>query len=189
MYAHPLSYAGTTPNAGRLTVPITSVSRPIAAPQREVWALLSDVQNARKWNKAWVRIEFTSGQHHGIGTIFRARMEGGDDFFDFEVCEWSAPERISFCPVRKPGEQLYSITLDRHTFEVHPLSETECEVTISAKATARGIKGRFLAMFFWRGHQIDGLNVALDNIQGIFEPETLNPAADEITALEPTIEE
>lgn len=151
-------------------MPTTSVSRVIPAPQKDVWALLSDLEHANKWNRAWTSIRFTSGQTHGSGTTFRATMQGGDDAFDFEVCEWSAPERVAFCPIRRP-EELYSITLDAHVFEVRALSDSESEVTITAKASAHGLRGRFISMFFWSGHQQEGLNVALDSIQAIFEPE------------------
>ena len=101
-------------------------------------------------------------------------MGGGDDAFDFEVCDWSAPERIAFCPIRQPSE-MYSITLDKHIFEVRALTAGESEVTVTAKARAHGIRGRVIAMFFWSGHQQEGLNVALDSIQTVFEP---NFAAD-----------
>ena len=36
---------------------------------------------------------------------------------------------------------------------------------------AHGVRGRVIAMFFWSGHQEDGLNVALDAIQSVFEPD------------------
>lgn len=170
MYAHPRSKAGSTPAQYRLNMPTTSVSRIIAAPQGAIWAVLSDIEHANRWNKAWISIRFTSGQTHGTGTTFRATMEGGEDAFDFEVCDWSAPERIGFCPIRSPGE-LYSITLDSHVFEVRVLSDNESEVTITAKASAHGVRGRVIAMFFWSGHQQDGLNAALDAIQSVFEPD------------------
>lgn len=170
MYAHPQSAAGATLAPRRLTMPTTSVSRVIRAPQKDVWALLSDIEHANKWNKAWSSIRFTSGQTHGAGTTFRATMGGGDDAFDFEVCDWSAPERLAFCPIRRP-EELYSITLDSHVFEVRALTDGESEVTITAKASAHGLRGRFIAMFFWSGHQRDGLNTALDSIQSVFEPD------------------
>ena len=131
--------------------------------------MLSDIEHAGRWNKAWTDIRFTSGQTHGAGTTFRATMEGGGAF-DFEICDWSAPERIAFCPIRSLGE-LYSITLDSHIFEVRSLTNDECEVTITAKASAHGVRGRVIAMFFWSGHQEDGLNVALDAIQSVFEPD------------------
>lgn len=186
MYAHSISTAGTALAQPRLTMPSTSVSRVIGAPQAAIWALLSDIERANKWNRAWTSIRFTSGQTHGSGTTFRATMQGGDGAFDFEVCDWSAPERIAFCPIRRP-EEIYSITLDSHVFEVRALTDGESEVTITAKASAHGLKGRFVAMFFWSGHQEEGLNTALDSIQRIFEPEAFadTPASSEqITTIE-----
>ena len=97
-------------------------------------------------------------------------MAGGDEAYEFEICDWSAPDRIAFCPIREPFER-YSITLDSHVFEVRSVSEEESEVTITAHASASGLRGRFVALFFWATHQEDGLNLALDAIQAVFEPE------------------
>lgn len=162
-----------------------SVSRLIAAPQRDVWAVLTDIPNARRWNKSWTAIELTSTQQHGIGMTFRAQTEG-DDAFDFEVCEWSAPDRIAFCPIRHPLEPQYSIMLDAHEFALEPgPSENETIVTLSAKATARGMRGIFIASFFWRGHQKQGLEAALDNVASVFETSAPDPEqADGLPALE-----
>lgn len=165
-------------------MPTANVSRVIRAPQREVWALLSDVSQARSWNKYWSSIEFISSQTHGVGTRFAAKTEGGDSFV-FYVCDWDAPQRIAFCPVRDPGER-YSIMLDSHTFEVRPLSDTDSELTITANASASGVRGRIIAIFFWAGHQKEGLNTALDSIQAVFEPELFkdNPPAETQEALQ-----
>ncbi len=151
-------------------MPTTKVSRIIGASQAQLWALLSDVEHADRWNRAWTEIEMTSAQTHGVGTRFRAKMEGGDDFFEFEICDWSAPERIAFCPVHAAHE-LYSITLESHVFQVRAISDQESEVTITARATARGLRGRVVSMFFWANHQEGGLNHALDAIQRLFQPE------------------
>lgn len=150
-------------------MPSTSASRPIKAPQADVWALLSDVSNAGRWNKFWSAITFTSTQTHGVGTRFVATTDR-DEAFTFDICEWDAPQRIAFCPVRDPGER-YGIMLDSHVFEVRPLSDDECEVTITANASASGLRGRIAATFFWAGHQRDGLNAALDSIQAVYQPE------------------
>jgi len=151
-------------------MPTASLSRVIQAPQQDVWVLLSDIRQATRWNKYWAGIEFQSTQTHGAGTRFAATTEDGDSFV-FDVCEWDAPRRIAFCPVRAADER-YSITLESHVFEVGALSDGSCELTITAKASARGFRGRLIAMFFWAGHQKEGLNAALDAIQAVFEPGT-----------------
>ncbi len=164
-------------------MPTTSASRVIHAPQRDVWALLSDVSRAGVWNKYWVSIDFLTPQTHGAGTRFTATTEAGDAFV-FDVCEWESPKRISFCPVRDPGER-YQVMLKSHLFEVRALSDEDCELTITAHATASGLRGRIISMFFWSGHQKDGLNAALDAIQSQFEPEKIlrnNSDAPEIAA-------
>lgn len=151
-------------------MPVTSVSRVIRAPREGVWALLSEISQSRRWNKYWRSIDFLTNQTHGPGTRFSATTESGETFV-FDVCDWEAPQRIAFCPVREPGER-YSITLDSHLFEIHPLSEGESELVITARASASGVRGRVLSLFFWAGHQKEGLNAALDAIQAIFEPTT-----------------
>jgi uncharacterized protein YndB with AHSA1/START domain len=147
-----------------------TVSRLIGAPQADVWAVLSDIANARSWNKSWRRIEFTTPQTHGTGTRFRASLGEDEDPYEFEVCEWEAPERIAFCPVVGPLEAQYSISLVSHVFELTPTEEgTVVELTANAKA--HGIRGRVIAWFFWPGHQREGLEAALDGLSAVFEPD------------------
>ncbi len=132
--------------------------------------MISDIANARKWNKSWRKIEFTSPQTHGIGTTFRATVGDEGDSYQFEVCEWSAPERIAFCPIRDPGEGLYSVTLDSHVFQLREM-DGGTYVELTANASAHGIRGRLIAMFFWQGHQREGLEGAVNELADIFEPD------------------
>lgn len=157
-------------------MPRTSVSRPIPGSQRDVWALLSDIANARRWNKTWKQIEITSQQTHGAGTTFRAHTDDSH-VFDFEVSEWVAPELISFSPIRDRRER-YSITLDSHTFQLRPLSEEDTEVELTARASAHGVRGRFIALLFWSGFQKQGLETALDALEEVFAPPDDEPARD-----------
>lgn len=150
-------------------MPTASATRIIAASQRDVWALVSDISQAARWNRFWKQIQFTSASTHGIGATFRAANSTGESF-EFKVCDWEAPSRIAFCPVREPGER-YSIALDSHVFEINAAGEDSCAVTVTANASASGIRGRIVAMFFWASHQHDGLEAALDSLQSVFEPE------------------
>jgi uncharacterized protein YndB with AHSA1/START domain len=154
-----------------------SASRVIHAPQHEVWGVLSDIARATRWNRAWTGIELTTTQTHGAGTGFRARTQDGQTF-EFQVCEWVVPERIAFCPIREPHER-YSITLMSHAFDLRPAVDDATEVTLSANAKASGVRGRIYAMFFWAGHQREGLEAALDSVQSVFEPEAVAGAHDE----------
>ena len=56
------------------------------APRDQVWAVLSDIAKAGRWNSAWSRIEFASNQTHGPGTRFRAETADGQTF-EFEVTD------------------------------------------------------------------------------------------------------
>jgi uncharacterized protein YndB with AHSA1/START domain len=156
-------------------MPTTSVSRIVAASQKDVWAVLSDVENARRWNPAWQRVQITSSQRHGQGTTFRAHTEDGQDF-EFEITDWAPPEFISFSPIHDEDEALYPITLESHSFVLRPVDEHDGEaadttrVELIANASVHGLRGWIWGLFFWRGHQTHGLEAALDSLQDIFEP-------------------
>ena len=149
-------------------MPSASVSRTIAVPRQKVWAALSDVAGARAWNASWSQIELTSKQTHGAGTRFRAHTADGDAF-DFEVTTWIAPEEIAFSPLRDEAER-YGIMLESHTFRLKEVGEDKTAVELTARASAHGIRGRFVAQFFWRGFQRHGLEEALSGLQDVFEP-------------------
>lgn len=148
-------------------MPAVSESRVVAAAPEDVWKTLSDVENAGLWNKAWTRIEILSPQHHGLGTAFRAHMEGGDSF-DFEISEWVPPNAIAFSPVRGDDES-YGIVLDSQTFQLTAVGDGGTSVKLTARATAHGFRGHLAARFLWPGYQKQGLRLALDAIQDVFE--------------------
>ncbi len=149
-------------------MPAISESRVIAAAPEDVWKTLSDLENARRWNKAWTRIEILSTQHHGLGTAFRAHTESGDSF-DFEITEWVPPNTIAFSPVRA-DEESYGIVLDSHTFQLTSVGDGDTSVKLTARATAHGFRGHLAARFLWPGYQKYGLRLALDAVQDVFEP-------------------
>ena len=150
-------------------MPTTSVVRVIHAPGDQVWAVLSDIANARRWNSAWSGVEFASNQTHGPGTRFRARTEAGETF-DFEVTNWSAPEYIEFSPVRDQSER-YGIMLEAQAFHLAPEGEEATRVELMARASTHGIKGLVMGLFFWRGYQKQGLQSALETLASAIEPE------------------
>src|SRR5262245_49519784 len=154
----------------------------IAAPQPEVWGLLSDLKNAGRWNSAWSGIEFVSNQTHGRGTKFRARTED-DQAFEFRVSGWIAPEFIEFTPIRDQTER-YGIMLESHAFRLRPEGEGATWVELTAKASTHGISGRVLGLFFWRGHQKQGLNAALDRLEASFRSEEADGPDGESTPAE-----
>ncbi|MEX0682936.1 MAG: SRPBCC family protein [Dehalococcoidia bacterium] len=148
-------------------MPSVTASLVIPAPPEEVWKVISDVANARRWNTTWTRIEITSEQTHGRGTRFRAfTAESGE--FDFEITEWVTPEYIAFAPIRDPEEPRYEVTLDWHAFKLIPVDGGSTRVDLTARATARGIRGRIVGMFFWPGHQQSGLEDALKSVASMF---------------------
>lgn len=161
-------------------MPSTSVSCVINAPREEIWAVLSDIAVAGRWNSAWSRIEFTSNQTHGSETRFRAHTDDGQTF-EFQVTAWVAPEFIEFSPVRDEGER-YGITLESQAFRLESVDETATRVDLSARASTHGIRGFILGLFFWRGYQKQGLNTALEGLSSIFEPEGAEAVEEEEAA-------
>ena len=150
-------------------MPTTSVSRVIAAPRDQVWAALADVANAGRWNAGWRRIEFTSDQHQGAGTTFRAHTADGQAF-DFQITHWAPPEYIAFAPIRGEDEGRYILTLESHAFVLRPADDDQTRVELIATASSHGPRGWFIGLFLWAGHQKHGLNTALDGLQAVFEP-------------------
>ncbi len=148
-------------------MPSVSVSRIIDASLSDVWAALSDIENARRWNTSWTSIEITSPQHHGIGTTFRAQTES-DETYEFKVTEWAPPERIAFSPIREEAES-YALTLESQVFQLHETEDGQTRVELTANASTRGPRGRLVGLFFWPGYQKHGLDTALDALQALFE--------------------
>jgi hypothetical protein len=99
--------------------------------------VLSDIANARRWNSAWSKIEFSSKQTHGPETRFRAHTEDGNTF-EFVVSAWAAPEYIEFSPVREEAES-YAIMLESQSFSSsRSTSATRTELT--ARASTHGFR-------------------------------------------------
>ncbi|MCH7616688.1 MAG: SRPBCC family protein [Chloroflexi bacterium] len=159
-------------------MPSVTASISIPATPERVWAVISDVGNAQRWNKAWSRIEMTTQLSEGRGTRFRAHVEneeGPDQAFEFEITEWVAPEYIVFTPVRDPEEEKYQITLDWHSFRIVQLDDANTRVELTAQATTRGLRGGFAGLilwpwhlFVWPGHQKRGLEAALSSLAELF---------------------
>jgi len=160
-------------------MPSTSASRVLNAPRDEVWAVLSDIANAQRWNTAWTRIEFTSKQTHGSETAFRAHTVGGETF-DFVVSAWVVPEYIEFSPVRDAAER-HGITLEAQAFHLEPEGERSTRVELIARASTHGPRGWLLGLLFWRGYQKQGLSYALESLYSVFEPEETDEREQEVT--------
>ena len=150
-------------------MPTTSMSRIIPAPVHDVWSVLSEVERARRWNPAWEKIEIVSHQTHGAGTRFRADVGEGQSF-EFEISDWVVPEFISFTPIREEGER-YAVTLESQAFRLTAIDEETTSLELIAHASTRGLRGFFMGLLFWAGHQKQGLSNALDNIEDLFIPE------------------
>src|SRR3972149_9061561 len=85
-------------------MPTTSESRLSAAPQAEVWAAITDLEAAARWNQVWQRVEFLSSQREGVDTTFRAHTEDGLAH-DFRISEWEPPQYVAFAPLPRQGAE------------------------------------------------------------------------------------
>jgi len=160
-------------------MPSTSASRLIKAPREDIWALLSDIANARRWNSAWASIEFVSKQTHGLDTHFRARTDDGGAF-EFLITAWVVPEYIEFTPVRNESER-YGIALESQAFRLKSEGAEATLVDLIARASTHGIKGWVLGLMFWRGYQKQGLNAALEKLESAFPSEEKDGPHEEAT--------
>ena len=160
-------------------MPTTSASRIIAAPAREVWAAITDLETAHRWNGAWQRVEYLSFQHEGVGTTFRAHTEDGLAH-DFRISEWAPQEYVAFTPQRDESEeQAYMITLESQAFLLRPANDDHTDVTLFATVASHGFRGWFASRFVWPGYQRKGLRSALDALQALFEPQPDAEGAEE----------
>jgi uncharacterized protein YndB with AHSA1/START domain len=151
-------------------MPTTSESRIIAAPRAEVWAAITNLEAAARWNEAWHRVEYLSYQREGVGTTFRTHTED-DQTFDFRISEWAPGEYVAFQPLQEePEEKRYLITLESQSFLLEPVGDDHTNVTLSASAAGHGLRGWLAARFLWPGYQRQGLGRALDALQALFEP-------------------
>jgi uncharacterized protein YndB with AHSA1/START domain len=164
-------------------MPTTFATRIINAPRDQVWAVLSDIANARRWNTAWTKIDFTSKQTHGPETRFRAETEDGNSY-EFVVSAWVAPEYIEFSPIRDETER-YGIMLEAQAFRLVQESEGVTRVELIARSSTHGPRDWIMGLLFWRGYQKQGLAHALETLSSVFEsgesdeqPEDASPATD-----------
>ncbi len=161
-------------------MPTTSESRLIAASRTDVWAAITDLEAAARWNQVWQRVEYLSSQRQGVDTTFRAHTEDGLAH-DFRISEWSPEEYIAFAPLKyDPQEQAYLITLESQSFRLETIDDDHTDVTLSATAAGHGLRGWLAARFVWPAYQRQGLARALDALQALFEPpdDTEEPAVD-----------
>ncbi len=151
-------------------MPTTSESRLIAAPAAHIWAAITDLESASRWNQAWQRVEYLSLQREGVGTTFRAHTQDGLAH-DFRISEWAPQEYISFAPLREAlEEERYLITLESQAFLLEPAGDGRTKVTLFATAAGHGLRGWLTARLLWPGYQRQGLRSALDALQALFEP-------------------
>jgi hypothetical protein len=150
-------------------MPFTSESRIIAATPAEIWAVITDLERAERWNRNWHRVEYLGERRQGIDVSFRAHTEDGRAH-EFRISEWAQEELVTFVPVRPEEEGPYLITLVAQTFRLRPLDEEGTDVILSAEAAGHGLRGWLAARFVWPHYQRQGLRSALDSLQSLFEP-------------------
>jgi uncharacterized protein YndB with AHSA1/START domain len=161
-------------------MPTTSESRIIAAPVADVWAAITNLEDAARWNQSWQRVEYLSSQRDGVGATFRAYNEEGIGH-NFRISEWATNEVVAFAPLRDEPEQgHYLITLESQGFVLRPADDDHTDVSLFATAAGHGPRGWITARFLWPGYQRQGLARALDALQALFEPRSDDDVEDEV---------
>jgi uncharacterized protein YndB with AHSA1/START domain len=160
-------------------MPTTSESRIIAAPIADVWAAITNLEEAARWNQSWQRVEYLSSEREGVGATFRAYNEEGIGH-NFRICEWAPQEVIAFAPIQdEPEEKRYLISLESQGFLLRPAGDHHTDVSLFATATGHGLRGWITARLVWPGYQRQGLSHALDALQAVFEPPPDEDSAEE----------
>src|SRR3972149_8923158 len=131
-------------------MPTTSESRLIAAPQAEVWAAITNLEAAARWNQVWQRVEYLSSQREGGDTTFRAHTEDGLAH-DFRISEWEPPQYVAFAPLprQEPQEKRHLLVLDSQSFRLEPAGDDHTNVTLSATAAGHGLRGWLAVPLLW----------------------------------------
>lgn len=146
------------------------VRKRIAAPPERLWAILSDIEQAMVWNRAWASVKFLTQQHEDVGTRFRAETEGGASG-EFEVVNWAPGEHIAFAA--RPGERQEGLwlTVEEHAVYLRPAGGgEETEVTMAARARGHGFRGWLVSKLVWPGYQRRGLREVLEGLAELAAP-------------------
>ncbi|HXG35947.1 MAG TPA: SRPBCC family protein [Dehalococcoidia bacterium] len=143
------------------------VRRRIDAPPEEVWAVLSDISQAPRWNSAWQAVAMVGQQREGVGTVFRAVNAAGLSS-EFEVVQWVSAEYIAFASRNQEDTEGIWISVEEQAIHLRPTREGQTEVTLAASARSHGLRGWLVSKLVWPGYQRRGLNEALDSLEALF---------------------
>jgi len=152
-------------------VPTVSARRRIDAPIDDVWAVLSDLKNAQRWNSAWENIELEGEGGAGEGAVFVVRSEDGLSN-EFQISAWQPPQHVAFTPHgRHPEGGDYWISVEGQDIYLRPAGAEKTEVTVSATARTHGLRGWMVGLLVWPGFQRKGLKGMLDSLADLFKEE------------------
>ncbi|GBD14769.1 hypothetical protein HRbin25_00651 [bacterium HR25] len=147
-------------------MPTVRARRLIPAPREAVWAVVSDLASAPRWNRAWRRVEVVG--EAGVGAVLRAEAEDGQTG-EFEVAAWEPPERIVFVPRRGGPEEGSSwLLLEAQGLRLLERAEGATLVVMEARARIRGLRGLVAGWLLWPGYQRQGLEAALERLAALF---------------------
>ena len=70
----------------------------IAAPPEKIWPFLVDPDKILKWCITFLKFEYTSEQHSGVGTTFYLEEKAGGPLMklNFKITEWVENEKVTF---------------------------------------------------------------------------------------------
>jgi uncharacterized protein YndB with AHSA1/START domain len=141
-------------------VPLTRVSRTLAAPPEAVWAVLADAHHQPRW---WPRVRRVEGVEEERFTQVLATERGKGIRADFRVLERDAPRRLRWTQ-ELPGTPFERLLEEAETtFELAPRDDGATEVRAELRQRLRGWSR--LVPFLFRRAAVRQLGEALEGLE------------------------
>ncbi len=152
----------------RPMAPVVQVTRPIAAPQTRVFALVSDIARMGEWSPEATSGKWKKGSGPTVGARFSGRNRRGNRTWSTtcHVTDCDAPNRFAFRVTSGP----FSVAWWRYDIMA---TETGCEVTETWTDT-RGATMRWLGRIVTgvrdrEEHNRAGMELTLDRLAAVAE--------------------
>ena len=122
----------------------------IAAPPEKIWPFLVEPENILKWCITFIKFEYTSEQHGGVGTLFYIEEKAGGPLMklNFTVTEWVENERVAFNMTSgnfvRSYEQTWTVEAALHGSKFTFMEQVELPY---------GIIGKIMGTFAQRGSE------------------------------------
>jgi uncharacterized protein YndB with AHSA1/START domain len=123
----------------------------IQAPPEKIWPFLVEPDKILQWCTTFIKFEYTSEQHSGVGTTFYLEEKAGGPLMklNFKIIDWVKNERVAFSMTSgnfvKGYEQSWTVetipTGSKFTF-------------IEVIKLPYGVLGKIMGLFAQRGSEV-----------------------------------